>query len=946
MLKRKLALSVTILMALSLTLSNISNSNSAIKAFAKPGGKVDVKGSDKERTNDKGDEWIKSPKENPFKAKKHNDKEKASVLQVKVSNELVSMTEAKVIDLEVDFGYKPDLTKLNWTFGGKAFSEWKKWDKNAKAYSGAPIITFEQEPYLDGNKVKAKIKFDLVYGTVDLSPRSIRVLYPALLGTYDLTVKDSSNSKTAVKPIKYNVYDSYHTYDELKPAVDDIFAKAKKDRYLDYQVIGKSAEGRSFHFIVLAKDKQSVNNYLNKTVPTMLENPASLQKKIDNGTIGDYKVPIFINNIHPDEAPGVDAQLDFLRMLTTQDSINYRTDESNPDASVTLNVKELLDHVIFLFDLTENPDGRYYNTRQNANGFDVNRDNGYQTQIESRVVVQQIAKWNPLSFLDLHGFVKDFLIEPCTPPHDPNYEYDLLINNMMEQANLMGQAGAANTKYDGYIIPYEDYGYGWDDGAPAYTATYAMHHGAMGHTIEIPELNQDSVNGFVYAMLASSKYVMSNKDKLFRNQLEYYRRGVEGIDSAEVDKWLINAEGQSIGRPRENGKNFFPEYYVLPVDNKLQKNAPGIYDTVEYLLRNGVKVEQTNKDVTVGGVKYPKGTYVVNMHQAKRGYANMVLYKGYDASDFAEMYAEIVMNFPSLRGFNKYDIRTPGAFKGVTQSVNKVQRPVTNVVGASSQIVIRNTQNDAIKAVNKLLTSGKSVKMITADGGSYKKGDFIVSNTDLNTVKNSYLLDITSFDGKATAKTLVQPKVNVAGSADSKFVLKELGFNIVSDAADSNIIVDDYGYGDKTSIKAGKDYLGIGRYALDFAKSNILTSGFDWKRTGSYHEGLLKSDVTSSSLITSGYNKNEQMYVVDGSYIVSVPDTAKVLAEVTNTEDFYVAGWMPGHEAARDKVLAITQDIKGQDITLFANTLVNKAHPQNSYRLLANSIFVSTSDIE
>ena len=37
------------------------------------------------------------------------------------------------------------------------------------------------------------------------------------------------------------------------------------------------------------------------------------------------------------------------------------------------------------------------------------------------------------------------------------------------------------------------------------------------------------------------------------------------------------------------------------------------------------------------------------MNQDKRGYENTVLYKGSDESDFSDMYAEIVMNFPELR---------------------------------------------------------------------------------------------------------------------------------------------------------------------------------------------------------------------------------------------------------------------------------------------------------
>lgn len=948
MFKRGLGIIAALLVTVSVFSTNVSGAGIVKQPNTK---KISVKGSDREKEEklNAGTSFIKQ--DNPFKAKSSKskkDNEKSSAIELKVSTSLVSMTESRVVEVEADFGYSPDLGKLEWTFGEKPFSEWKKYDSTTKSYTGSSFIVFSESPTVEGTTVKAKIQFELVYGTTDLSGRPLRTLYPALIDFYNLSVKDLSTGKIAEKEMRLNVYDSYHTYDELKPALDQIFAEANSNRYLNYEAIGKSVEGRDFHFVVLAKDKASVNKYLNDTVPLMLNNPKQLQEMLSKGKLDNYKIPIFLNNIHPDEAPGIDAQIDILRMLATKDAIEYKTlDKDNKETTVNLSVDNLLDNIIFVMNLTENPDGRYYNVRQNANGFDVNRDNGYQTQIESQILVQQIAKWNPVSFLDLHGFVKGFLLEPCTPPHDPNYEYDLLIDSMLEQAEAMGKAGITNTKYDSYVIPYKDYGYGWDDGAPAYTATYAMHHGALGHTIEMPELNQDSNNAVVYAILGSAKYVLDNKDKLFFNQLEYFKRGIEGIDSKEVDKLLVNAKGESIGRPRTERKSFFPEYYILPVDSKLQKNPMEVYKVVEYLLRNSVKVEKMSSSAVVDGTTYPEGTYVVNMHQAKRGYVNMVLYKGYDASDFEEMYAEIVMNFPALRGFDVYSTYASGILKANTEPVWKVTIPNTQVTGSSDQYVIRNSSNDVVKAVNKLLSQGKPVQIALTDGNSYKAGDYIVSKVDLQKIRKDFLLDVTGFDNAVKIMQLVQPKVFAAGSMESKFVLQQLGFKVVNNLSESNVIIDDSGNTKAVShIKAGKAYIGLGSRALSLVKKNNLLPSFDYGIVGSYYEGLLKSKLTKDSLITSGYNEDEALYVVDGSYIKSVPSTSKVIAKVDSSSDFFIAGWMPNHNTIKGKTLAITDNSQGHRISLFANTLTNKAHPQNSFRLLANTIFNSASNIE
>ena len=49
----------------------------------------------------------------------------------------------------------------------------------------------------------------------------------------------------------------------------------------------------------------------------------------------------------------------------------------------------------------------------------------------------QITPQHPMIVLDLHGFVNPMLIEPCTPPHNPNYEYDLYIKWALAQAEAM-----------------------------------------------------------------------------------------------------------------------------------------------------------------------------------------------------------------------------------------------------------------------------------------------------------------------------------------------------------------------------------------------------------------------------------------------------------------------------------------------------------------------------
>ncbi|WP_236035273.1 M14 family metallopeptidase [Alkalihalobacterium elongatum] len=875
-----------------------------------------------------------------------NTVEASEVVELEVSRSLFSLTEIRTVEVQADFGKEVDLDTLEFQFGGKSLSEWKKWTGGTN-YNGEPFITVIEEPhFVDGTTtVKATLEFGLLYDRTNLSNRTIRVQYQQFIGDYELALINSESGAKAATEVKLNVYDEFLFNEEIKPAIDQVFAEAQADesnkRYLEYQNVGTSVEGRDIHFVILARDKAAVDKYLNETLPTALENPASLLEELENGTMGDYQVPIWFNNIHPDEVEGVDAQVELFKKFALEDEVKFNSLTIDGDeTAVTLNVDEVLDDVIFLYLFTNNPDGRVANTRANANGFDLNRDNAYQTQVETQQVNEIIAEWTPLSFIDMHGYVNGFLIEPATPPHNPNFEYDLLSDNMLKQAHAMGQAGIGLSKLNSYFIPKLDWKDGWDDMTPAYTAIYAMLHGSLGHTIEVPELSQDSLYAMIGTGLGATLFVTENKDDLFANQLGIFNRGVNGEDNRAVDKHFVNAAGESIGRVRGEHDNFFPDYYVIPTDDKEQKNLLEAHKMVDYLLRNGVKVEQTTKNIEINGTLYPKGTFVVPMNQAKRGLANAVLYQGENVSDWGAMYDPIVVNFPALRGFDIDTIREAGAFAGVTSAVENVKLPKGSVTGNTPKQVLQNTNNDTIKLVNELLKNGKTVEVAMETNARVNQGDFIVATKDLRSYEGKYYFETLPLGNGQNLKTnrLTQPKVAVTGSSQLRFSLNQLGFDLVNQQ-DADVIIADSGTFNANNV-SGKSYIGIGVNALNAVRNSGKLPGFTWGYTRANHEGLVKADV-NEHLITSGYSEEELLYVTTGAWISSVPEGADVLATFSDSDDFYVAGWWPGNENAKGKVMAFTASTADTTFTLFANDLAFRAHTEHSYRLLANSIYAS-----
>ncbi|MFD1030196.1 M14 family metallopeptidase [Metaplanococcus flavidus] len=873
--------------------------------------------------------------------------ETEQITELEVSRSVFSLTEIRTVEVSADLGEGVNLDDVEFQFGGKPLSEWQKWSGGTD-YDGEPFITVVEGPaFVEGtNEITAVLEFGLLYDTDNLSNRTIRTQYQQFIGDYELAVVDVESGTKAAATVALNVYDEFKFYDELKPAIDEIFEAAEEDeendRYLEYQKVGETTEGRDIHFVILARDEAAVDQYLDETLPAALEDPESLIEKLENGTMGDYQVPIWFNNIHPDEVEGVDVQVELLEKFALEEEVEFLNTDGDTEFSENLNVDAVLDDAIFLYMFTSNPDGRAANTRANAEGFDLNRDNAYQTQVETQQVNEVLSQWTPLSFIDFHGYVNGFLIEPATPPHNPNFEYDLLIGNMMEQAHAMGNAGIANSNLTSYFIAKEGYGSGWDDMTPAYTAIYAMLHGTLGHTIEVPALGQDGYNALVGSGLGAAKYVHDNKDELYKEQLEIFKRGVNGEDNRAVDEYYVNAAGEEIGRVRGDNENFFPDYYVISADNKNQKNVLEAYNMVEYLLRNGVEVEKTVKPVEVDGATYPKGTFIVPMDQAKRGLANAMLYEGDDVSDWDAMYDPIVVNFSDLRGFDLVEVRDEGLFDGKTQEIEEVVIPTSTVKGNPPKQILENSTNDAIRVVNALLADGKTVEVLTESKGSANAGDYVVATNDLRAYADDYYFETQVFGNGKNVETevLKQPSVAATGSAQLNFSLSQLGFEL-TDSAEADVIVSD-GNSFAAEQVTGKTFIGIGAPALNAVSESGLLSGFAFESTGGRHEGLVKADVTEHP-ITAGYEQQENLYVTTGSWISGVPEGAEILASFQDSEDFYIAGWWPGYEQARGQTMAITADSADTTFTLFSNDLAFRAHTEHSYRLLANSIYDAVS---
>lgn len=825
-----------------------------------------------------------------------------------------------------------DEEKFPFYYKGTDLQEWTKYNSTDKLFQ-------DIQTTVSGSNIELTFTSGTFFGNSE-AVNSYRQQMMDYIGDYQLQAiyNDQVIGSTVVK---LNAYDSYHTMDELYREIDEIYMEGQTldNLYVEKYSMGQSTAGLDMPYLVVAKDKAAVDNWL--SITEKAENdPKTVLKDISSGTLQNYQVPILYSNVHADEVVGADCVIEFawdLVRAAKNDATDYReitgfTEEGKTqlaweleqrgehaseltaeytkwygeitgsvqqkstavdlDKYYTMDSKslnketlaDLLDDVFFILVPEENVDGRTYNTRYAAGGVDLNRDNSFQTQNETANMTHMIASWNPVSFMEMHGFVSAFQAEPCDPPHEPNFEYDLLSKHLMSGGEAFA-AGAVsnNTKYNSLVMPQRDYllddetsptGYSWsdpwDDMSTSYTPQYSMLHGTVAYTVEAPAANEEAMKAFEYGFITHGTYVASEKAAYLTNQCEIFERGVNNEDSDLVDPWFANQYDQpgaeaEIFRPKyAENNNFFPECYIIPLDAKNQKNMDSAYDIMEWLVRNDVKVTLTSKEFTYDNVTYPKGTMIVSMYQAKRGVANGILYDGVVIEDWSQLYSEPITAFNYTRGFdmkactNKAVYEQIAALCGAPLTYDESAKTVENVVKASvfegvqnHDVIIYNTSNDATAAVNELLKNGEKVGMFTE--GEHK-GDFVVSYESWTKVAGTYKLVGIGINEKIENAYYIKgapnvyingvPKNATYGYIGYNFVnnsssnynydrqaFEMMNFRVTKNPINADVIVGNRKFSDESlaKVKSGTPYIGYGGTAVSQVSNLLLGEQLDYQ---------------------------------------------------------------------------------------------------------------------
>jgi hypothetical protein len=539
------------------------------------------------------------------------------------------------------------------------------------------------------------------------------------------------------------------------------------------EVAGESGLGRDLYLVTLTAPERPAETRQQDAWRDLIENDpvrAARDKRLER----DYKVPVWINgNIHGNEWEGTDAALRQIEYLAT----------TNDPAA-----RKLLQHSRIYFNVTANPDGRVVGTRVNANGFDLNRDFVTNSQPENEVMRDEIIDTQPVITLDEHGYSEGTLIEPTTPPHGQNYDFDLYIKHGYANGLEMEAAvkGLGYPEAQDVVVPFRDLPPGeWDGWPPIFTAQYAMYHGAVSYTIEIPlQVNNSAYDTLPVAelrrrsaintdvseatMRTTLSYLDTHREELVDNQIEIFRRGAAG----EAQRYIPDGFVPGFG-PEDRFTTNFPRAYVIPTGGT-QRSATAAARLVDQLVAHDVRVRQATRPFTLGGRGYPAGSYVVDMHQPKRGLANVMLEAGKDLSNDAPQMYDIAGWSHRLLWGASVDIVQGGQVK--VPSVDVVAASPTGGVDAAPgrDLALRVLDGKDASAVNDLLGRGLSLRRL-ADGTVVVPAS---ARQAAREVADRYGVRFTAAPAGAPGSELHRLTVAAAVSADELFSLRDMGFDV------------------------------------------------------------------------------------------------------------------------------------------------------------------------
>jgi Zinc carboxypeptidase len=673
-------------------------------------------------------------------------------------------------------------------------------------------------------------------------------------------------------------------------------------------------------------------------------------------------------NVHGNEESGADASAQILYELA---------------AGTDCGTQKMLDNLVIGIIPTQNPDGRDLNTRQNAYGFDMNRDWFARTQPEIDGQLDLLRRYPPLLFMDVHETGgRQYFFPPNADPvhHEISQQslawiYKLYGRELEDEFYERQQQQPEEWNYYHYD-PYDFFAMIYGDTVPT-TA-----HAAAGMTFEKGNgdpFRQRWLEQWVAGWTCLKAAADNRKDIL----LDHYQAWVDALEEGRNGVLEPNRTYE----PGEDLDQQVPDlrirHYFLPPET--DRAHPDTARLIERLLDTEVEVYRLTADLTVPDLQFygrvaepgvvPAGSYWIPMDQPQKHWIQALLGEDPYVAVFS-FYAISAWSNPLLMNLD-------ASFSGTEldpQAHRVVEAPVGEVAGdpnAATHFWFPGDSGRSVAAAWALARDGLEVERLAEPSGGLPDGAFVIPaegdpSAALAEAAERFVVRIVAREGEVPdGFPFDQPTIGVydrPGRSEESFrhlryVLEQVwrvpytgltGEEVKQGALEAGNYdvfvvpgVTTRGLGGavgaiRTWVEAGGTYVGTGRASFGgthYAVRNGLTSSKLHYEPGVSIPGtLFRFELRDSSPVTLG--APEFAYANHrGEQILSPSVTGANPGLFPESEPaFWYSGWARGGGALKGTAEIVDETLGAGHVVLFAGEPHHRAYVEGTMSLLANAL--------
>ena len=301
-----------------------------------------------------------------------------------------------------------------------------------------------------------------------------------------------------------------------------------------------------------------------------------------------------------------------------------------------------------------------------------------------------------------------------------------------------------------------------------------------------------------------------------------------------------------------------------------------------------------------------------------------------------------------------------------THGISKADAPWGSVEGGKAAVyAYYPTSIAAIQVTNELLARGialyRAPEAFVDRGRSLGPGAILLPGKPAlaNELASGYALDLLALDGLPPgAIALRQQRIAAAVDAGGLFLLKSYGFQYVvvgrnelnagADLASYDLFINNTIYlsrlnaAGRASLQsffdAGGDYLGLGDYGARLAQeTGRLSFALQYPPGNS----IVRVDYDPADSLVAGFGQEGYAFINLAAVFSSLGEGVVAAAHIDEGPDFLVSGFWPGwkESGAAGLPLIIHHAGGAQDVTLIGLDATFRAHPEDTFRLVANAIY-------